>query len=54
VALVNVFVEVFDSYDGSVDLHVDVAVEEQGQVWVRRHHPAVIKGKTTPAAIGAK
>ncbi len=30
VALVDVLVEVFDSHDGGADLHVDVAVEEQG------------------------
>jgi hypothetical protein len=32
VAFVDVLVEVFDNRDGGVDLHVDVAVEEQGQV----------------------
>jgi hypothetical protein len=30
VALVDVFVEVFDSRDRGADLHVDVAIEEQG------------------------
>ncbi len=50
VALVDVLVEVFDSRDGGADLHVDVAVEEQGQVRVVGHHPAVVKGKPTPAA----
>jgi len=30
VALVDVFVEVFDSRDRGADLHVDVAVKEQG------------------------
>jgi hypothetical protein len=30
VALVDVFVEVFDNRDRGADLHVDVAVEEQG------------------------
>jgi hypothetical protein len=30
VALVDVFVEVFDSRDRGADLHVDVVVEEQG------------------------
>jgi len=30
VALVDVLVEVFDSRDGGADLHVDVAIEEQG------------------------
>ncbi len=30
VALVDVLVEVFDNRDGGVDLHIDVAVEEQG------------------------
>ncbi len=29
-AFVNVLVEVFDSRDGGADLHIDVAVEEQG------------------------
>jgi hypothetical protein len=52
--LVNVLVEVFDSCNGGADLHVDVAVEEQGQVRVTRHHPTVVKGKTTPAAVAAK
>jgi len=54
VALVDVFVEVFDSRDGGADLHVDVAVEEQGQVRVVGHHPAVVKGKPTPAAAATK
>jgi len=54
VALVDVLVEVFDSHDGGTDLHVDVAVEEQGQVRVVGHHPAVVKGKPTPAAATAK
>jgi hypothetical protein len=53
-ALVNVLVEVFDNCDGDADLHVDVAIEEQGQVRVIGHHPAVVKGKTTPAAVVAK
>jgi len=30
VAFVDVLVEVFDSRDEGADLHVDVAVEEQG------------------------
>ncbi len=30
VALIDVLVEVFNSRDGGADLHVDVAVEEQG------------------------
>ncbi|CAM6079623.1 unnamed protein product [Sphagnum tenellum] len=30
VALVDVFVEVFDSRDRGADLHVDVAIEKQG------------------------
>jgi hypothetical protein len=47
VALVDVLVEVFDSCDGGVNLHVDVAVEEQGQVRVVGHHPTVVKGKPT-------
>jgi hypothetical protein len=50
VALVDILVEVFDSRDGGADLHVDVAVEEQGQVVVVGHHPTVVKGKPTPAA----
>ncbi len=50
VALVDVLVQVFDSRDGGADLHVDVAIEEQGQVRVVGHHPAVVKGKPTPAA----
>ncbi len=53
-ALVDVLVEVFDSRDGGADLHVDVAVEEQGHVWVVGHHPTVVKGKPTPAATAAK
>jgi hypothetical protein len=28
-----------------------VAVEEQGQVRVVRHHPTVVKGKPTPTAV---
>ncbi len=54
VALVDVLVEVFDSRDGGADLHVDVAVEEQGQVRVVGHHPPVVKGKPTLAATAAK
>ncbi len=54
VALVDIFVEVFDNRDGGADLHVDVAFEEQGQVRVVGHHPAVVKGKPTPAATTAK
>jgi len=54
VALVDVLVEVFDSHDGGADLHVDVAIEEQGQVQVVGHHPIVVKGKPTPAATTAK
>ncbi len=54
VAIVDILVEVFDSRDGGADLHVDVAVEEQGQVRVVRHHPAVVKGKPTPIAIATK
>ncbi len=54
VAFVDVFVEVFDNRDRGADLHVDVAVEEQGQVRVVRHHLAVVKGKPTPAATAAK
>ncbi len=54
VALVDVLVEVFDSRNGGADLHVDVAVEEQGQVRVVGHHPTVVKGKPTPAATIAK
>ncbi len=53
-ALVDVLVEVFDNRDGGADLHVDVAVEEQGQVQVVGHHPTVIKGKPTPVAVAAK
>jgi len=53
VALVDVLVEVFDNRDGGADLHVDVAVEEEGQVWVVGHHPTVVKGKPTPAAVVA-
>jgi len=54
VAFVDVLVEVFDSCDEGADLHVDVVVEEQGQVWVVGHHPAVVKGKPTPAATATK
>jgi len=54
VALVDVLVEVFDSRDGGADLHIDVAVEEQGQVRVVGHHPAVVKGKPTPATVAVK
>jgi hypothetical protein len=54
VALVDVLVEVFDNRDGGADLHIDVAVEEQGQVRVVGHHPAVVKGKPTPAAAATK
>jgi hypothetical protein len=53
-ALVDVLVEVFDNRNGGADLHVDVAVEEQGQVRVVGHYPAVVKGKPTPAATTAK
>jgi hypothetical protein len=54
VALVDILVEVFDSRDGGADLHVDVAVQEQGQVRVVRHHPTVVKGKPTLAVAAAK
>jgi hypothetical protein len=54
VALVDVLVEVFDNRDGGANLHVDVAIEEQGQVRVVGHHPAVVKGKPTPATTTAK
>jgi hypothetical protein len=54
VALVDVLVKVFDSRDGGVDLHVDVAVEEQGQVRVVGHHPLIVKGKPTLVATTAK
>jgi hypothetical protein len=54
VALIDVLVEVFDSCDGGADLHVDVTIEEQGQVRVVRHHPTVVKGKPTPATTAAK
>jgi len=54
VALVDILVEVFDSRDGGADLHVDVAIEEQGQVRVVGHHPTVVKGKPTLAAVAAK
>jgi len=54
VALVDIFVKVFDSRDGGADLHVDVAVEEQGQVRVVGHHSVVVKGKSTPTATTAK
>jgi hypothetical protein len=54
VALINVLVEVFDSRDGGADLHVDVAIEEQGHVRVVGHHPTVVKGKPTPVTIVAK
>ncbi len=53
-ALVDVLVEVFDSRDGGADLHIDVAVEEQGHVRVVGHHPAVVKGKPTLATAIAK
>jgi len=54
VALVGILVEVFDSRDKGADLHVDVAVEEQGQVRVVGHHPVVVKGKPTPTTATAK
>jgi hypothetical protein len=54
VALVDILVEVFDSRDRGADLHVDVAVEEQGQVWVVGHHPTIVKGKPTPVAVVTK
>ncbi len=54
VALVDVLVEIFDNREGGANLHVDVAVEEQGQVRVVGHHPAVVKGKPTPAATTPK
>ncbi len=54
VALVDIFVEVLDSRDRGADLRVDVAIEEQGQVWVVRHHPAIVKNKPTPVAAAAK
>jgi hypothetical protein len=53
-ALVDVFVEVFDSRDRGADLHVDVVVEEQGHVQVVGHHPTVVKDKPTLAATTAK
>ncbi len=53
-ALVDVLVKVFDNCDGGADLHVDVAVEEHGQVRVVGHHLAVVKGKPTPATVAAK
>ncbi len=54
VALIDVLVEVFDNRDGGANIHVDVAVEEQGHVRVVGHHPVVVKGKPTPAATIAK
>jgi hypothetical protein len=54
VALVDVLVEVFDNRDRGADLHVDVAVEEQGQVRVVGHHPTVVKGKPTPTTATTK
>jgi hypothetical protein len=54
VALVDVLVEVFDSRGGGADLHVDVAIEEQGHVRVVGHHPTVVKSKPTPATATAK
>jgi len=54
VALVDVLVEVFDNRNSGAYLHVDVAVEEQGQVRIVGHHPAVVKGKPTPATATAK
>jgi len=54
VALIDVLVEVFDSRDKGADLHVDVAVEEQGQVRVVGHHLTVVKGKPTPVTAIAK
>jgi len=54
VALVDVLVEVFDNRNGGADLHVDVVVEEQGQVRVVGHHPTVVKGKPTPVASATK
>jgi len=54
VALVDVFVEVFDNRDGGANLQVDMAVEEQGHVWVVGHHPEVVKGKPTHAVATAK
>jgi hypothetical protein len=54
VALVDVLVQVFDRRNRGANLHVDVAIEEQGQVRVVGHHPTVVKGKPTPATIAAK
>jgi len=54
VALVDVLVEVFDSRDRGADLHVDVAIEEQGHVRVIGHHRTVVKGKPTPVVAAAK
>jgi hypothetical protein len=54
VALVDVLVDVLDRRDGGADLHVDVAIEEQGQVRVVGHHPTVVKGKPTLTATTAK
>jgi hypothetical protein len=53
-ALVDVLVKVFGSRDRGVDLHVDVAVEKQGQLRVVGHHPRVVKGKPTLATVVAK
>jgi hypothetical protein len=54
VAFVDILVEVFDNHNGGADLHVDVAVEEQGHVRVVGHHPTIVKGKPTPTTIATK
>jgi len=54
VALIDILVEIFDNRDGGANLHVDVVVKEQGQVWVIGHHLVVVKGKPTPAVAAAK
>jgi hypothetical protein len=53
-ALVDILVEVFDNRNGGADLHVDVVVEEKGQIRVVGHHPAIVKGKPTPTAEAVK
>ncbi len=53
-ALIDVLVKIFHNRDEGANLHVDVVIEEQGQVRVVGHHPTVVKGKPTPVATIAK
>jgi hypothetical protein len=45
VTLVNILVKVFHSYDGVVDLNIDVALVPHGEVRVVRDDPTVVKNK---------